>query len=288
MSPPEKKLATLPAAIEQGLFVVQVPLAMEPLTTLVMLDQIAGARGDLGMQMPKVAQVNVFCGGSPVARSRFQKIAMESNGHAELLEFIKLREGIGSQPIALELLPTWLPSLEEAKKAPWWVIRHVLPGHPGPNVFKALGRVRATLRKAGTRGLLMLATDDAANCSGLDNVADDYLIVSGCEDGLKSSKCISFECPNASAFAPFNSAKVMCSIFPSPDGLRFLFEPFISQELDVRVMARLRGGGYTYSQIGKVVRADQSTALRRLRGIRTIARPIDPNWLEAVKDHYDS
>lgn len=280
------KVASVPTAAE-GLFIVRTPSDVEPLVTMIMLDQIAGARGDLGIQMPKVDRVKVFACGSQAVVSRTKQTVLQSIGHTDRLEFVGLPEGIGTQPIALELLPAWLPNLEGVKTAGWWVVRHALSGAPTLNLFKALERMRAKLQKAKSRGLVILSTDDATDCSGLESMADEYLTAEACEDGLRG-RCISLESAAAGPFTPFVSAKVMCSVLGTATGLRFKFEPFISSELDVRVMARLRGAGRTYEAVGKIVSMDKSTVLRRLRGVRIPSVAENSAWLEAVKDHYGS
>lgn len=282
------QLYSPPPAINDGSFIVETTPSIEPLVTAIMLDQIAGGRRDLAMQMPEVDQVTVFSGGGAIAQARCQQMMTHATDHSHKLKFVSLGEGISTAPLSLELLATWMPSQEAATKMPWWVIRHLQSGRPTPNFFRSLGRFRSTMSKGKSRGLLILTTDAAEGCQGLEDMADEYLVANECEDGLKATKCISFHCPTSAAFSPFDPTKVMCVVSPTLNGMRFRFEPFISAELIVRVMARLRGTDRTYEEIGKLVKLDKSTVLRRLRGVPI--RPFDenPQWLEAVKDHFGS
>jgi predicted DNA-binding transcriptional regulator AlpA len=54
MSKHSQELNLSPAAISSGLFIVQTTRLLEPLVTAIMLDQIAGGRSDLAMQMPEI------------------------------------------------------------------------------------------------------------------------------------------------------------------------------------------------------------------------------------------
>lgn len=288
MSKSSMEFTALPLALDSGLLIVETTLELRLFTALIMVDQVAGSKNDLGIKISPTENIKILCSGSSVVRAQFQQVLENVVTNSKKLKFVHLPEGIHDTTVTLALLPAWLPQLSKsAKSAEWWVVMHsTKDSHLDVDLVRSLGRIRAAAKKADTRVLLILSMPTKTSRRELENIADEFIRVEACEPDVTGAHGLSFDSCSLSELGALGASKVMCLIGQSAEGITHKFERFIAKKLEHRVMAKLRGHGLTFEQVGEIVRRDKATVHRRLSGRPVRPEKVSQAWIDLVKEYY--
>lgn len=149
-----------------------------------------------------------------------------------------------------------------------------------------LYRIRQ-LAEATKSWVIMLYVDNKSNLqSEFGHAANDFFTVTCCDPDPGWHEAFILDCVELSRSGVFGAGKTMCSAKLAESGFSYEFDPVISADLKIRLMAILKGQNSTMEQIGKILKVDKSTVSRNLRGIPSLHKQhwnstVLEQWLEA-------
>ena len=104
-------------------------------------------------------------------------------------------------------------------------------------------------------------------------IFNDYLVVSDCDPNPGFDHAFVITCPDLCSPINPSSGRVVCMVRLKESGLKASFMPFISDDRDIRLMAILKGMGWTGEKIGNTFNINKSNVSRKLHGIKTDGLP---------------
>ena len=109
-----------------------------------------------------------------------------------------------------------------------------------------------------------------------------YVIVQSCEPDIGQDYAFSFDCGNYRQLGRLGLPKMMCSVKLDHDQIAYSLDPFVSTQLEDRIIWMSRAQGKTLEEIGLKLRKNRSTILRRLQSVcGPNMRDVDKAWLES-------
>nr|WP_295770102.1 helix-turn-helix transcriptional regulator [Rhodoferax sp.] len=117
-------------------------------------------------------------------------------------------------------------------------------------------------------------------------MTDEFFEVSKCEPDPGWDDAFIFDCVELSRVPGLGQGKVMCNFKLTNSGYEFGFTPFVSEHVDVRLMAILKALGMTLKDIGSLIDKDKSNVSRVLNGVPLLKKvpftKVDlKRWLES-------
>jgi len=115
----------------------------------------------------------------------------------------------------------------------------------------------------------------------LSEHCSEYVTVQSCEPDIGQDYAFSFDCGNYRQLGRLGLPKMMCSVQFGPDQIAYSLDPFVSTQLDDRIIWMMRAQRKTFEEIGLMFKKHKSTILHRLRSVRgPDLRDVDQAWLE--------
>lgn len=150
-----------------------------------------------------------------------------------------------------------------------------------PANAQILVHVREAVKQENAGIIAFLNCKEDYEATELHQFCDEYIVVAPCEPDPGDSVAFSIDFASIRHLNVLGVGKQMCSISVSAGRFCRRYAPFISTDLETRVMWALRGQGKKLAEIGSLLGVHQSTVLRRLNGLPA-PRPGDPgkDWLK--------
>lgn len=104
-------------------------------------------------------------------------------------------------------------------------------------------------------------------------IFNDCFVASDCDPDPGFDHAFVLTCPDLCSPINPSSGRVVCMVRLKESGLKTSFMPFISDDRDIRLMAILKGMGWTGEKIGNTFNINKSNVSRKLHGIKTEGLP---------------
>ena len=133
---------------------------------------------------------------------------------------------------------------------------------------------------------VVMVTDlEPVDCATCCRMADEFFMASKCEPDPGWDNAFIFDCVELSRAPGLGQGKVTCNFKLTDRGYEFGFAPFVSEQVDVRLMAILKALGMTLKDIGGLLNKDKSNVCRDLKGVPLLTKlPFTKDdltrWLE--------
>lgn len=273
--------------LRKGLTVIAVdsPELLHPVKAAIIKAMLSGSQ-DLPVPMPEFDVVSDMIVGSPRYLDHFKALQLED----ETIDGTATYEPV--------YLPSSLPidwtgpgglllidqHLNDQPKAALVLMQHNDTRSNGLAV-EGLFSVQRKARHAKSNVVMVTELDkmDRATCC---RMTDEFFVASKCEPNPGWDNAFIFDCVELSRVPGLGQGKVMCNFKLTDYGYEFDFTPFISEQVDVRLMAILKALGMTLKDIGSLIDKDKSNVSRDLNGVpllKTMAftKADLSQWLES-------
>lgn len=157
------------------------------------------------------------------------------------------------------------PIMEQAKGG--IILEQTMVCPISPAVTHGLNQISNVAQSVGAYAILLLATSSERDCLQLSHVCDELIEVAPCEPDVGDDAAFSFDCVGLRELNSLGIGKTMCSVKFSEGLLQHRFDPFISSNLETRVMWTMRGQGMSLDDIGAQFKKHKSSVFRRLRSL---------------------
>lgn len=177
-----------------------------------------------------------------------------------------------------EALCILLPIIKKTEG--WLTLEQCIVGPVTVSIADGLFRIRNAAQQAGVWVMVFLVYMDGYEKSRLHEFCDEYIEVSPCEPDIGGETAFFIDCVGLRNLNPLGIGRTMCNVKLSQGQFRRSYTPFISSNLETRVMWILRGQGKTLEEIGTLLKRNKSSVLRRLQGLPTpMRRDMGKDWL---------
>lgn len=156
-----------------------------------------------------------------------------------------------------------------------------LSGPVTPAFVDGMLRIRQTSKIARNRVMLFLVNTDPVEKTQLDGFCDEYFEIAPCEPDIDCYIAFSIDCVALRNLNRLGIGKSMCNAKLYDGLIHRTYAPFLSEKFVTRLVWYMRGNGMSYTEIGKLIKADKSNAFRCLKGLpppMPITKPKD--WLK--------
>ena len=147
-----------------------------------------------------------------------------------------------------------------------------------PAVTHGLNQISNVAQSVGAYAILLLATSSERDCLQLRHVCDELIEVAPCEPDVGDDAAFSFDCVGLRELNSLGIGKTMCSVKFSEGLFQHRFDPFISGNLETRIMWTMRGQGMSLDDIGAQFKKHKTSVMRRLQPLPK------PRHLDLPKD----
>jgi len=107
----------------------------------------------------------------------------------------------------------------------------------------------------------------------------EFVRVQSCEPDIGQDYAFSFDCGEYRQLGRL--PKMMCSVTFDQDQIVYSLDPFVSIQLEDRIIWMMRAQGMTLEEIGLTLKKNKTTILRRLQSVKgPDMRNVDRDWLE--------
>ena len=142
------------------------------------------------------------------------------------------------------------------------------------------------MARTAKSNVVMVTELDKSNRATCCRMTDEYFEASKCEPDPDWDDAFILDCLELSRVPGLGQGKVMCNFKLTNSGYEFGFTPFISEHVDVRLMAILKALGMTLKDIGSLIDKDKSNISRVLNGVPLLKKvpftKVDlKRWLES-------
>jgi len=158
------------------------------------------------------------------------------------------------------------------------IAEQVIPGSITPDISQVMIRIGNAGKKANSRVFFLVVCSNEPKKSLLSEICDEYIEIDPCEPEVGSELAFSVDCIGIRDLNSLGIGKTMCSIKFSDGVFQHRFDPFISSNLETRVMWTMRGQGKSLDDIGAQFKKHKSSVLRRLQPLPK------PRHLDLPKD----
>ena len=173
-----------------------------------------------------------------------------------------------------------LPLIAGAKGR-WIIVEQEISGSITPTIAQGLIRIDHAARQAGVCALLIIACSDRMDVSQLAHVCGDLIEVARCEPDVDCDTAFSIDCVGIRSLNSLGIGKTMCSVKLTEGVFYRSYAPFVSADLDTRIMCALRGQQKSLDEIGSILKSNKSTVLRRIQGLPIPrAEDVNQDWLD--------
>jgi len=253
-----------------------------------MLEQVLNSRSDFGIKWRQPKKVAILTAGSTLNAERSKAALLAGVSVPEAINIVRVHVShiANFDFLSPEGVDVWKPKLESTKGINLWIGRaHLGQGASFLRALKGFNKVRAKAKNVGTSVVLVVSADTMPEGIELEDYCDEFIRIEECEAEPSGEQSFYLECTQLSQLDP-NAGRVMGIVNASTGARRY--EPFIAKALYDRAIRRMRGAGFTYAQIGQVVKKDKSTVLRNLEGWPLQKLKVDEHWLAQVREHFEA
>ena len=128
-------------------------------------------------------------------------------------------------------------------------------------------RIRIAAQQSGVAVMLFIACPVPCCKSKLNHYCDEYIQVNSCEPDFGFDSAFSIDFDSLRHLNCVGIGKTMCNVKFENGAFKRRYSPFISSQLEDRVIWTLRAAGKTLDEIAKIVKKHKSTVLRRLQAM---------------------
>jgi hypothetical protein len=222
---------------------------------------------DLGLPFPSGLPVTSVFAGSPRRIEQAKVLAAASATGAMTsgpdYRLIDVRDGFdwSSDAGLLSLIPI----IESV--GGWVTIEQRVNSAVTSAMAEGLLRVRQTAQGRGIRVMLFLICPMGLAASGAHELSNEAIEIVPCEPDPMFDSAFSIDCVGLQNLHGLGIGKVMCSVHLSEGAIRYVYQPFVSADLESRFIWALRAQGKSLAEIGTLLKRNKTTVLRRLRGL---------------------
>ena len=138
--------------------------------------------------------------------------------------------------------------------------------------IKSLLLIREMAKKASLRIMLFIVIPEGGDTHELDQCCDEYINVKACEPDFGCDSAFSIDVASLRNLNAVGIGKTMCNVKFTNGMFRRRYTPFISEQLENRVIWALRAQEETLDIIAKIMKINKSTVLRRLQTMPPVRR----------------
>jgi len=129
--------------------------------------------------------------------------------------------------------------------------------------------------------LFLQVSGDRLKKARFSEHCSEYVIVQSCEPDVGQDYAFAFDCGNYRQLRRLGLPKMMCSVKLDQNQIAYSLDPFVSTQLEDRIIWMLRVQGKTLEEIGLMLKKNKTTILRRLQSVfGPDMRDVDRAWLE--------
>lgn len=132
--------------------------------------------------------------------------------------------------------------------------------------------LREMAKKARTRIMLFVVAPEGSDKQHLDQCCDEYIVINSCEPDFGCDCAFSLDFAGLRELNSVGIGKMMCNVKFDNGIFRRKLSPYISGQLENRVIWALRSQGKVLDDIAKIVKINKSTVLRRLQSMPPLRR----------------
>ena len=125
-------------------------------------------------------------------------------------------------------------------------------------------------RKAKSRIMLFIVIPEGGEKYQLDQCCDEYIAVNSCEPDFVCDSAVSIDVASLRYLNGVGIGKTMCSIKYVNGVFKRRYTPFVSGQVENRVIWALRSKGMTLDDIAELMKINKSTVLRRLQTMPSV------------------
>lgn len=134
--------------------------------------------------------------------------------------------------------------------------------------------------------IVLVAILDPLGAATFGRLADEYFTAKKCEPDPDFDSAFVLDCEALSQVPALGQGKVIGNYKLTARGYETDFTPFVSEQVDVRLMAILKALGFTLKDIGGLIHKDKSNVSRDLKGVPLLKKMAFTKedltrWLEA-------
>lgn len=140
-------------------------------------------------------------------------------------------------------------------------------------------KIQGAAKKARAVVMLFISCPKDFDASPLSECCDELIVASPCESRPEHEIAFSLDCVNLRDMNAFGIGKIMCEVRLEDGVFHRNYSPFISNSLESRLMWILRGQVKSLEEIGKTLKRDKTTVMRRLEKLPKPVRMVMPEGL---------
>ena len=237
----------------------------------------------LGVGIPRGNQVISVCSGERHTRQKASLLA--ANPHAENAAPHEIKNlGLNrafccTSPEILFVIKSLM-----AGSGSWLMLEQITAcSFNTASSIGVLWSISKMAKKAKLRIMLFIAIPEGGEKYQLDQCCDEYIAVNSCEPDFGCNSAFSVDVASLRYLNGVGIGKKMCNVKYVNGVFQRRYAPFISGQLENRVIWAMRAQGETLDYIAKIMKINKSTVLRRLQTMPP-ARQIDGN--DELISHY--
>ena len=219
----------------------------------------------LGVRIPRGTQVISVCSGERHASQKARLLA--TNTHAENAAPHEIKNlGLNSPISCTSPESVFVFNSLMAGSGSWLMAEQTIAS--SFNTASSIGvlwSISKMAKKAKSRIVLFIAIPEGGEKYQLDQCCDEYIAVNSCEPDLEYHSAFSVDVASLRYLNGVSIGKTMCNVRYVNGVLQRRYAPFISGQVENRVIWALRAQGETLDYIAKIMKINKSTVLRRLQ-----------------------
>lgn len=133
-------------------------------------------------------------------------------------------------------------------------------------------KIQTAAKQASSVIMLFISCQKDFDISQFTECCDELIAASPCEPNREHEVAFSLDCVNLRDMNAFGIGKTMCEVSLKEGVFHRDYSPFISSSLESRLMWILRGQGKKFEEIGKTLKRNKTTVMRRLEKLPKPAR----------------
>lgn len=249
-----------------------------PLAKQVVTKWVLEKTNALGIPGPEVKSVISVFSGNPRQQEQARVIAAAntsvSNGVSHEFKICAARGKLVWT--SDEGLCIALPMIVQANEC--LIFEQMISGPITPAVAQGLMQIASAAQRAGAFVILLLVCLGDCDSLQLMPICDEVIEVAPCEPDVGDDAAFSFDCVGVRELNSIGIGKTMCSVQFADGAFHYRYEPFISSNLETRVMWTMRGQGMKLDDIGAQFKMHKTSVMRRLESLPK------PRHLDLPKD----
>ncbi len=221
----------------------------------------------LGVRIPRGTQVISVCSGERHASQKARLLA--TNTHAENAAPHEIKNlGLNSPISCTSPESVFVFNSLMAGSGSWLMVEQTIAS--SFNTASSIGvlwSISKMAKKAKSRIMLFIVRPESKEKCQLDQCCDEYISVSSCEPDFGFDSAFSIDVDSLRYLNGVGIGKTMCSVKYVNGVFKRWYAPFVSGQLENRVIWALRAQGETLDYIAKIMKINKSTVLRRLQAM---------------------